>query len=125
MTAPLRRKNFRKFSSSFFSRALLQSVFERSGYQVVLSTIFETNNSKYDFVVTFRCFLLQNIENDDWYPESSKEDVKSLVNLLKPQLVQFVDELMLLLTEYYSIKAVLKNIYSIAVLNELMQELKE
>ena len=69
--------------------------------------------------------LLQNIENDDWYPESSKEDVKSLVNLLKPQLVQFVDELMLLLTEYYSIKAVLKNIYSIAVLNELMQELKE
>ena len=41
------------------------------------------------------------------------------------QLVQFVDDLMSLLTEYYSVKAVLRNIYVIAVLNELMYEIKE
>jgi ATP-dependent exoDNAse (exonuclease V) beta subunit len=69
--------------------------------------------------------LQQNITNNDWYSKSAKQDSKDLVDLLEPQLVQFIDELMILLTEYYSVKAVLKNIYAIAVLNELMKEVKE
>ena len=69
--------------------------------------------------------LLHNIKNDDWYSQNAEQDVKDLVDIIKPQLVQFVDDLMSLLTEYYSVKAVLRNIYAIAVLNELMYEIKE
>ena len=69
--------------------------------------------------------LLKNIANNDWCSKSAKQDLKDLVDFLKPQLVQFIDKLMILLTEYYSVKAVLNNIYAIAVLNELMKEVKE
>ena len=69
--------------------------------------------------------LLKNIANNDWCSKSTKQDLKDLVDLLKPQLKQFIDELMILLTQYYSVKAVLKNIYAIAVFNELMKEVKE
>ena len=68
--------------------------------------------------------LLQNISNDDWYSKNLSQDMKDLVDFVKPQLVKFIDELMDLLTNYYSVKAVLRNIYVIAVLNELMREIK-
>ena len=69
--------------------------------------------------------LLKNISDNDWYSKSAKQDVRDLVDFFKPQLVQFFDELIILLTEYYSAKAILKNIYAIAVLNELMKEVNE
>ena len=69
--------------------------------------------------------LLKNIANNDWCSKSTKQELKDHVSLLKPQLMQFIDELMILLTQYYSVKAVHKNIYAIAVLNEFMKEIKE
>ena len=68
--------------------------------------------------------LIDNIKNNDWCSKSAKQNIKHLVDSLKPQLVQFFDKLMVLLTEYYSVNAVLKNIYAISVLNELMKEIK-
>ena len=66
--------------------------------------------------------LQNNIINNIWYAEGKKDDVKDLVEVCKPKLKQFFVELMGLLTEYHSVKSILKNIYSIAVLNELMAE---
>ena len=68
--------------------------------------------------------LLRNIDNDVWYADGKKEEIKDLVDSLKPDLEQFFTEMMVMLTEYNSVKAILKNIYSIAVLNELMGEIK-
>mgnify|MGYP001200131321 CR=1 FL=1 len=68
--------------------------------------------------------LLRNIADDSWYAKSSRKEAKDLVELLKPYLIEFVDELMILLEEYYSVTSVLNNIDVIAVLNELMQEIK-
>ncbi len=68
--------------------------------------------------------LRKNIANDEWYAKGKSSEIKNLVDALKPQLLQFYDDLMVLLVEYNSIQAVLKNIYSIAVLNELMTEVK-
>ncbi len=68
--------------------------------------------------------LLRNIANDVWYADGKKADIKDLIDALKPQLKQFFTELMDLLTQYNSVVAVLKNMYSIAVLNELMTEIR-
>ena len=66
--------------------------------------------------------LMRNISANEWYTKSKKQEIKDLVDTLKPQLSQYFNELMDLLSEYNSVKAILKNIYSIAVLNEMMQE---
>ena len=68
--------------------------------------------------------LLRNMANDVWYADGKKDEIKDLVDSLKPNLNQFFTEIMNLLTEYNSVKAILKNIYSIAVLNELMSEVR-
>ena len=68
--------------------------------------------------------LLRNMANDSWYADGKKDEIKKLVDALKPNLQQFFKEIMNLLTEYNSVKAILKNIYSIAVLNELMGEIR-
>ena len=68
--------------------------------------------------------LLRNMANDVWYADGKKDGIKDLVDGLKPNLNQFFTEIMNLLTEYNSVKAILKNIYSIAVLNELMGEIR-
>ncbi len=65
-----------------------------------------------------------NIKHDVWYAESKKTEIKDLVDLLKPQLKKFYTDSIVLLTEYNSVKAVLKNIYSIAVINELVSEVR-
>lgn len=68
--------------------------------------------------------LLKNVFDDVWYADGKKKDVKDLVDALKPQLTQFFTELMNLLSEYNSVIAVMQNIYSIAVLNELLREIR-
>lgn len=68
--------------------------------------------------------LKRNIAKDIWYADGKKTEIKDLVDLLKPQLNQFYTDLIVLLTEYNSVKAILKNIYAIAVLNELMAEIR-
>ena len=60
--------------------------------------------------------LLQNISNDIWYAKNAREEHKDLVDSTKHHLINFFDKLMDLLTHYYSVKAVLKNIYSTALL---------
>ncbi len=67
--------------------------------------------------------LLQNISNDIWYAKSTREEHKDLVDSTKHHLINFFDKLMDLLTHYYSVKAVLKNIYSTALLSELTNEM--
>ncbi|MBT5750632.1 MAG: UvrD-helicase domain-containing protein [Flavobacteriales bacterium] len=68
--------------------------------------------------------LFRNMANDVWYADGKKNEIKDLVNGLKPNLKQFFTEMMNLLTEYNSVKAILKNIYSFAVINELMGEIR-
>ncbi len=66
--------------------------------------------------------LLGYIRNNEWYAKSKLDDIKALVDLHKQDLQQFMYDLTTLLKPYLSNKAVLQNIYSIAVLNELIQE---
>jgi len=68
--------------------------------------------------------LQKNIANDDWVAKSKSDEIKGLVEDCKTDLQQFFTDLMILLPEYISVKSVLKNMYSIAVLNELMAEVK-
>ena len=69
--------------------------------------------------------LIRNTVNDEWYSKSKSQEIKDLVDTYKSQLQQFFVELIDLMTEYNSVNAILKNIYSIAVLNELMTEIGE
>lgn len=68
--------------------------------------------------------LTRYIDNGEWYPKSKKQEIKDLVDLLQPQLEAYFNQLNDLLVEYYSVKSVLKNIYAIAVINELMAEVR-
>jgi len=68
--------------------------------------------------------LIRYTANGEWYTKSKKQEIKDLVDSFIPQLEQFFIDLMDLLTEYNSVNAVLKNIYSIAILNELMIEVR-
>ena len=68
--------------------------------------------------------LIRYTANGEWYTKSKKQEIKDLVDSFIPQLEQFFIYLMDLLTEYNSVNAVLKNIYSIAVLNELMIDVR-
>ncbi len=66
--------------------------------------------------------LKRNIANDEWYANSKSDAIKELVEDCKVDLEKFYNDLMNLLTDYNSVKAILKNIYSIAILNELIAE---
>ena len=69
--------------------------------------------------------LQKNMNNDVWYAQSKKQDIKDLVDLHKADLEKKYSDYMILFSKYISVKLVLKNIYSIAVLNELISELKQ
>ncbi|MEE2700064.1 MAG: UvrD-helicase domain-containing protein [Bacteroidota bacterium] len=66
--------------------------------------------------------LLRYIKNDEWYAKSKSDEIKKLVDFHLKDLQQFINELLDLLKPYLSNKAVLQHIYSIAVLNEMIQE---
>ena len=68
--------------------------------------------------------LKRNIANDEWYANSKSDAIKELVEDCKVDLEKFYKDLMNLLTDYNSVKAILKNIYSIAILNELISEVR-
>ena len=68
--------------------------------------------------------LKRNIDNDEWYANGKSNAIKELVEDCKLDLEKFYNDLMNLLTEYNSVKAILKNIYSIAILNELIAEVR-
>ena len=68
--------------------------------------------------------LLRYINDGQWYAQSKSDEIKELVDSHLKDLQLFMDELLDLLKPYFSNKAVLQNIYSIAVLNELIQEVK-
>lgn len=67
--------------------------------------------------------LMNNISNDLWYSKSLSECEKLKVDSLKHLLLNFYNKLMNYLCEYFSIKSVLKNIYSIAILNEIISKI--
>ena len=69
--------------------------------------------------------LIRYTSNDEWYTKSKSQDIKDLVDAYKTQLQNFFVELMDLMSDYNSVNAILKNIYSIAVLNELIAEIRE
>jgi len=68
--------------------------------------------------------LIRYTANDEWYTKSKSQDIKDLVDAYKTQLQNFFVELMDLMSDYNSVNAILKNIYSIAVLNELIAEIR-
>ena len=69
--------------------------------------------------------LLRYINNGQWYAQSKSDEIKKLVDFYLKDLQLFMDELLALLKPYFSNKSILQNIYSIAVLNELIQEIKK
>ena len=66
---------------------------------------------------------MNNISNDLWYSKSLSEEEKLKVDSLKHLLLNFYNKLMNHLCEYFSIKSVLNNIYSIAILNEIISKI--
>ena len=68
--------------------------------------------------------LQNNITQDKWCASGKSDTIKNLVELCKKDLVVFYNELMNYLSTYNSLKAVLKNIYSIALLNELIKNIQ-
>ncbi len=68
--------------------------------------------------------LKRNIVNDEWYGKTKPDEIKELVDLHQAKLKSFYTDLMQQLKRYNSINAILTNIHSIAVLNELLTEVK-
>ena len=58
--------------------------------------------------------LLRYIANNEWYAQSKSDDIKQLVDLYIKDLQLFMDDLFTLLKPFFTNKAVLQNIYSIA-----------
>ena len=59
--------------------------------------------------------LIDNVLNDIWYSARVDSEIKSLITSCTSDLRNFFNSIMELLTEYYSCKSILENIYSIAV----------
>ena len=68
--------------------------------------------------------LKRNIIQDEWCAKGKSDTIKKLIEDCKSDLKEFYNDLMNLLTEYNSVKPILKNIYSIAILNELIAEVR-
>ena len=68
--------------------------------------------------------LIRNVANDIWYADGKSKEIKDLVETLKSQLKVFFFLLMDLINEYNSVNAVLKNMHSISIINELLSEIK-
>ena len=68
--------------------------------------------------------LQHNMLNNNWYSDNSRSEIKAAVESCKPELTLFFNELMDLIVEYNSCKLVLKNIFSISILNELVNQIK-
>ncbi len=107
--------------SIFFDKHNLTKDCFKSGifYNHFILKLVDRDDSKWRPTAT----LLQNISNDIWYAKSTRQEHKDLVDNTKHHLINFFDMLMDLLTHYYSVKAVLKNIYSTALLSELTNEM--
>ena len=69
--------------------------------------------------------LLENIFNNKWYSAKQDIEIKNTIDQLKPKLISLVDDLKKILIEYYSVNSILNNIYSIALLNEIILGIKE
>ena len=67
--------------------------------------------------------LIKNIESDKWYAKSSEQKIKDKIDSCKEDLKQYFQKILFLLKEYFSVKAILKNIYSISVLNEIRSDI--
>lgn len=69
--------------------------------------------------------LMNNVSEDIWYSQSKSDDIKQLVDSHKSTLISFFTDLQSLISNYNSVQALFVNIYSIAVLNELLAEVTE
>jgi len=69
--------------------------------------------------------LNKNIVEDIWYAQSKSDDIKQLVDAHKIKLISFYTDLLSLISDYNSVQSLFVNIYSIAVLNELLAEVNE
>ena len=69
--------------------------------------------------------LQDNINLDIWYKKGNSKDMKRLVEDCKSDLIYIYDQLIVLLKDYNTIQSLTSNIYSIAVLNELLSELNQ
>ena len=114
-------KELSKDVSIFFEKHNLTKDCFKSGifYNHFILKLVDKDDSKWRPTAS----LLQNISNDIWYAKSTREEHKDLVDSTKHHLINFFDKSMDLLTHYYSVKAVLKNIYSTALLSELTNEM--
>ncbi|MAM04833.1 MAG: hypothetical protein CMD06_02615 [Flavobacteriales bacterium] len=63
--------------------------------------------------------LQQNLSNNVWYNKNATQEVVLLIESCKEDLLCFFNKMMSFIVEYYSCKAILKNIFSLSILNEL------
>ena len=111
-----------KVGTFFNTKGLTEEHFKRGTFHKYFTkSIRDKDDTNWIPSATLRDY----VKKGEWYAESKKQEIKDLVDVLQPQLEQFFTELLDLLTQYNSVKVVLKNIYAIAVLNELMQAIKE
>ena len=111
-----------KVGTFFNTKGLTEEHFKRGTFHKYFTkSIRDKDDTNWIPSATLRDY----VKKGEWYAESKKQEIKDLVDVLQPQLEQFFAELLDLLTQYNSVKVVLKNIYAIAVLNELMQAIKE
>lgn len=69
--------------------------------------------------------LQNNVSDDIWYSKNKPDDIKQLVETHKTKLISFFTDLQSLISDYNSVQSLFVNIYSIAVLNELLAEVTE
>ena len=106
----------------FNQKGLTKSHFLRGSFYNHFTQKIQSSQSE---MWTFTEGLKKNIENDVWYSQSTTDDMKYLVDIHKTQLLQFYTKLQNLLSDYNTNNSLLSNIYSIAVLNELLVEINE
>ncbi|MEE2954238.1 MAG: UvrD-helicase domain-containing protein [Bacteroidota bacterium] len=69
--------------------------------------------------------LDKNITANNWYPKSQQSILAPLVDPCVEQMIVFYERLLIILKSYNSKKAILQNIYSISIMNELIGELNK
>ena len=105
----------------FNTTGLTKDHFQRGiYYHHFTKNINDFDENKWTPTLTLQGYILE----DEWYGKTKSQEIKDLVDFHKSKLISFYNDLMHYLKEYNTISAILKNIYSIAVLNELMAEVK-
>lgn len=90
---------------------------------------FFVKNLNSDFSDINKTIYGQLYEGKDWYSKAQSDEIKQKIDLIKPQLTEIIQQLIDYKSEHYSNYVVaveiLKNIYALAVINEIEKSIEE